>query len=283
MAIVNFIPEVWSAKLKVALEKSLVYGAAGVINRAYEGDISNYGDTVHITNLVEPTIGNYTAHTDITVEDVDDADTVLIINQSKYFAFEVDDVEKRQARGDVMNEQARKAGYLLKDAADQHIAGLMAAGVDAGNLIAEQTISVGTNKAYEILVNLGVTLDTDNVPTDGRWVVVTPAFHGLLLQDSRFIAAGDNQGADVRTNGHVGRAAGFSIKVSNNAPNGPGAGAGKLIIAGYEGAVTFAEQIAKTEAARVEKRFADMVKGLHLYGGKVIRPTGLAAADVIIS
>ena len=283
MAIANFIPEVWSAKLKVALEKSLVYGAAGVINRSYEGEISNFGDTVHITNLVDPTIGNYTAHTDITVEDVDDADTILIINQSKYFAFEVDDVEKRQARGDVLNEQARKAGYLLKDAADQHIAGLMAAGVDAGNLIAEQTVSVAANKAYEILVNLGVKLDEDNVPSDGRWVVVTPAFHGLLLQDSRFIAAGDAQGADVRTNGHVGRAAGFSIKVSNNAPNGPGAGAGKLIIAGYEGAVTFAEQIAKTEAARVEKRFADMVKGLHLYGGKVIRPTGLAAADVIVS
>lgn len=283
MAIANFIPEVWSAKLKVALEKSLVYGAAGVINRSYEGDISNFGDTVHITNLTDPTIGDYTKHTDITVEDVDDADTILIINQSKYFAFEVDDVEKRQARGDVLNEQARKAGYLLKDTADQHIAGLMAAGVDAGNLIAEQTVSVAANKAYEILVNLGVKLDEDNIPTDGRWVVVTPAFHGLLLQDSRFIAAGDSQGAEVRTNGHVGRAAGFSIKVSNNAPNGPGAGAGKLIIAGYEGAVTFAEQIAKTEAARVEKRFADMVKGLHLYGGKVIRPTGLAAADVIVA
>lgn len=283
MAIANFIPEVWNARLLVDLEKAHVYGAAGVINRNYEGDISQYGDTVHITSLVDPTIGNYTKHTDITVEDVDDADLTLIINQSKYFAFEVDDIEKRQARGDVMNEQARKAAYLLKDAADTHIAGLMATGVDAGNLIAEQTISATTNKAYEILVNLSVTLDEDNVPTDGRWVVVTPAFHGLLLQDSRFIAAGDNQGADVRTNGHVGRAAGFSIKVSNNAPAGPGAGAGKLIIAGYEGAVTFAEQIAKTEAARVEKRFADMVKGLHLYGGKVIRPEGLAAADVIVS
>jgi hypothetical protein len=283
MAIANFIPEVWSAKLTVALEKSFVYGAAGVVNRNYEGEIANFGDTVHITNLTDPTIGNYTAHTDITVEDVDDMDTVLIINQSKYFAFEVDDVEKRQARGDVMNEQARKAGYLLKDATDKYLAGLMATGVDAGNLIAEATISTTTNKAYEILVNLGVRLDEDNVPTDNRWVVVTPAFHGLLLQDQRFIAAGDAMGAEVRTNGHVGRAAGFAIKVSNNAPDGPGAGAGKLIIAGYDGAVTFAEQIAKTEADRMEKRFADMVKGLHLYGGKVIRPTGLAAADVIVA
>lgn len=283
MAIANFIPEVWSAKLLVGLEKAHVYGAADVINRDYEGEISQYGDTVHITNLADPTIGDYTAHTDITIEDVDDADTVLTINQSKYFAFEVDDVEKRQARGDVMNEQARKAGYKLKDISDIHIAGLMAAGVDAGNLIAEQTISEGTNKAYNILVNLGVKLTKSNVPTDGRWVVVTPDFHGLLLQDSRFIAAGDAEGATVRANGHVGRAAGFNIKVSNNAPNGPGAGAGKLIIAGYKGAASFAEQIAKTEATRKEKGFADIVKGLHLYGAKIVRPTGLAAADVIVS
>lgn len=283
MAIANFIPEVWSAKLLVGLEKAHVYGAADVINRDYEGEISAFGDTVHITNLADPTIGDYTAHTDITIEDVDDADTILTINQSKYFAFEVDDIEKRQARGDVMNEQARKAAYKLKDVSDIHIAGLMAAGLDAGNLIAEQTISAAANKAYEVIVNLGVTLDNDNVPSDGRWVVVTPAFHGLLLQDSRFIAAGDADGASVRANGHVGRAAGFSIKVSNNAPNGPGAGAGKLIIAGYKGAVSFAEQIAKTEAARKEKGFADIVKGLHLYGAKVVRPTGLAAADVIVS
>lgn len=283
MAIVNFIPEVWSAKLLVGLEKAHVYGAGDVVNRDYEGEISNYGDTVHITNLAAPTIGDYTKHTDITVEDVDDADTILAINQSKYFAFEVDDIEKRQARGDVMNEQARAASYGLKDVADTHLAGLMAAGVAAGNVIAEQTITEADNKAYNILVGLRVKLDKSNVPTDGRWVVVTPDFHGLLLQDSRFIAAGDAEGAEVRTNGHVGRAAGFSIKVSNNAPDGPGVGAGKLIIAGYKGATSFAEQIAKTEAARVEKRFADMVKGLHLYGAKVVRPTGLAAADVIVS
>jgi len=80
----------------------------------------------------------------------------------------------------------------------------------------------------------------------------------------------------------VGEAAGFSVRKSNNAPNGPGAGAGKLILAGYNGAVTYAEQINKTEASRKEKGFADIVKGLHLYGAKVIRPKGLAAADVII-
>lgn len=280
MAISNFIPEVWSAKLLTALEKSLVYAAAGVVNRDYEGEISQYGDTVHITNLVDPTIGSYTAHTDITIEDVDDATQALTITQSPYFAFEVDDIEKRQARGTVLDEQARRAAYLLRDKADQYVAGLMATGVDAGNIIAEATVTAAT--AYETLVDLGTTLTEDNVPFEGRWAIVTPKFYGLLLKDDRFVAAGDEAGAATRANGVVGSAAGLSIRVSNNAPDGPGAGAGKLIIAGTSIATTYAEQIAKVESFKMEKRFNEAIKGLHLYGAKVVRPTALAAADVIV-
>lgn len=282
MAIINFIPEVWAAELLVALEKSLVYAAPGVVNRDYEGDISQFGDTVHITNLADPTIGTYTAHTDITVEDVDDGTDALLIDQSKYFAFEVDDIEARQARngGAVLTEQARKAAYLLRDVADQYVAAQMAAGVDAGNLVAEATYT--SADAYDLLVDLAVILDEDNVPDEGRYAVVTPAFHGLLLKDDRFVAAGDPAGSATRANGMVGEAAGFSIRKSNNAPDGPGVGAGKLVFAGSPLATTYAEQIASVEAARMEKRFADMVKGLHLYGAKVVRPTALAAADVIV-
>lgn len=283
MAISAFKPEVWNANLLVALEKGHVYAAPGVVNRDYEGDIANYGDTVHITSLVEPTIGDYTPHEDIVIEDVDDVDSVLTIDQSKYFAFEVDDVEKRQALngGKVLTEQARKAAYKLRDVADAYVAGLMAAGIDAGNLIAEATLSAAAD-AYDLLVDLGTVLDEDDVPDEGRWAVVTPAFYGLLKKDTRFVGTGDAQAAATRTNGLVGEAAGFTIRKSNNAPAGPGAGAGKLVIAGYNGAVSYAEQINKTEATRKEKGFADIVKGLHLYGAKVVRPTGLAAADVII-
>lgn len=284
MAITYFVPELWSAELLVALEKAHVYAASGVVNRDYEGEISQYGDTVHVTSLAEPTIGNYVKGTDITVASLTDSDTVLTIDQAKYFAFEVDDVDQRQARsgGALLTEQARKAAYKLRDTADTYVAGLMAAGVDAGNLIAEQTVTAAS-AAYDILVDLSVRLDEDNVPDDGRWAIVTPAFYGKLLKDDRFVGSGDSAGAATRANGIVGEAAGFSIRKSNNAPNGPGAGAGKLIFAGYSGAVTFAEQINKTEAARKEKGFADIVKGLHLYGSKVVRATGLAAADVVVS
>lgn len=280
MAISKFIPEVWSAKLLLALRSAHVYAAGGVINREYEGEISDFGDTVHITSLVDPTIGDYTAHTDITVEDVDDLEQILLINQSKYFAFEVDDIEKRQAKGNVLTAQAQAAAWKLRDVADRYVAGLMATGVAAQNVIAETTVT--KDNAYDILVDLGTRLDEANVPTENRWAVLTPKYHGLLLKDSRFIAAGDAQGASVRTNGVIGEAAGFSLRKSNNVPDGPGVGAGKLIIAGNSMATTFAEQIAKTEAARRELRFADMVKGLHLYGGKVVRPEALAAVDAII-
>jgi N4-gp56 family major capsid protein len=282
VAITNFIPEVWSSELLVALEKAHVYAASGVVNRDYEGEISNAGDTVRITSLNEPTVGTYTAHTDITIEQLTDTQQTLLIDQAKYFAFILDDLERRQSvdGGTLMTEQARKAAYKLRDTVDTFVAGLMAAGVDAGNLVAEATVPAA--EVYDLLVDLSVMLDEDNVPEDGRWAVVTPAMHGALLKDSRFVAAGDAAGSAARMNGRVGEAAGFSIRKSNNVPNGPGAGAGKLLIAGYSGAVTFAEQINKVEATRKEKGFGDILKGLHLYGSKVVRPTGLVAADVIL-
>src|SRR5688500_297072 len=94
MAIANFIPEIWSAQLLLSLKKRHV--AAALVNRDYEGEISRQGDTVHVTNLTAPTIGNYTKHTDISVEDIDDGTAALTIDQAKYFAFEVDDIEKVQ-------------------------------------------------------------------------------------------------------------------------------------------------------------------------------------------
>src|SRR5690606_25295609 len=237
--------------LLVALEKSLVYAAPGVVNRDYEGEISQFGDTVHVTTLADPTVGTYTPHTDITIEDVDDSGQTLLIDQAKYFAFEVDDVERRQARngGAVLTEQARKGAYKLRDTADQFVATTMAAGVAGSNVIGEQTINDPT-AAYDLLVDLSVMLDENNVPEEGRWVIVTPAFHGLLRKDDRFIATGDAQAAAVRTNGIIGEAAGFTVRKSNNAPDGPGEGAGKLIIAGYVGATSYAEQINSVEATR---------------------------------
>jgi hypothetical protein len=285
MATTNFVPDIWSARILTALSRKAVAG--GIVNRDYEGDVKRSGDSVKITSFVDPTIGSYTVHTDITVEDIDDATRSLLIDQQKYFAFELDDVERAQVvnAGAAMAEVTKRAAYGLANTLDAFLLTTLAAGASASapdNQVAEATISTVTD-AYVALVDWGVLLDNADTPEDERFVVVTPAFYGKLLKDDRFVKAGDAQSAATRENGYVGQAAGFNIYKSNNLPAGPGAGAGTSMIAGHRSACTLAEQIVSVEGARMEKRFADMVKGLHVYGAKVTRPTCLVSADVIVS
>lgn len=281
MAITNFVPEVWSAQLLTSLKSALVYGGPNVVNRNYEGDIANAGDTVNITSITRPTIGTYTAHNDITIEDVDDATRALVIDQSKYFAFEVDDIEARQAFGGVMDEAAVEAAYGLRDTADAYLSDLMATEVDAGNDITSAAISTPA-EAEQALVDLKTTLDEDDVPMQGRFAVISPAVEALLLRSDLFVPFNTSGSDDALRNGVIGRAFGFNLSTSNQAP-AAAVGAGTKIIAGHPIATTYAEQINKVEAFRLEKRFADGLKGLHLYGAKVVRPTALAVIDTTIA
>src|SRR6185369_10780853 len=135
MAIIRFRPEIWAAELLVALRKRLVYAGPGVVNRDYEGEISQAGDTVRITSISDPTVSSYTANsTVIAPEELTDAQRTLVIDQAKYFAFFVDDVDARQAKGNVIPEAMRRAAYKLADQADQFVAGLYT-GIQAANAV----------------------------------------------------------------------------------------------------------------------------------------------------
>lgn len=286
MAITKFVPEVWAAQLLSVLAKSLVYAGAPCVNRNYEGEISAFGDTVHIASVADPAIVDYTKDTDLNVEVLTDSEQLLTIDQAKAFAFEIDDIDMRQARsgGALMSEAAQRAAFGLRDKADGYVAGLMKAGVGAkiDDGTTAITISTTATDAYDkVLVPMSVKLDEANVPTEGRFVVVTPAFYGKLLLDGRFIKANES-GTSALHNGVVGDAAGFRILKSNSAPAGTIAST-KALIAGSSIATSYAEQISKVEAFRPEKRFADALKGLHLYGGKVVRPEALVSADVTVS
>lgn len=285
MAVTNFVPDIWSARILTNFSKRAT--AVAVSNRDYEGDITAMGDSVKITNFTDPTIRSYTAHTTITTEAVTDATQALAIDQANYFAFVVDDVEKAQAvsGGAILAEQTRRASYGLANTLDTYVLSQMAAGASnttPDHDIAEQTISTAAG-AYDALVDWNVLLDEADVPDDGRFAVISPAFHGLLLKDSRFVAAGDDPSAATRLNGRVGMAAGLEVYKSNNLPDGPGAGAGTYQLVGYRGATTLAEQLREVEALRVEGTFGDLVRGLHLYGVKATRASGLVAADVIVA
>lgn len=273
MSIDSFVPEVWSKSLLSSLKKSLVIAAPGVVNRDYEGEISDQGDTVRINSISRPTVASYVkGTTSITPEQLTTAQRSLVVDQAKYFAFEVDDVDARQAAGNVIPEAMAEAAYALADVADQYVEGLLRAG--AANSLSTVQID-GAADAYDLLlIPLKVELDEANVPTQGRYCLIPPWIHGRLLGDSRFIDMSASGMGDALSNGIVGRAAGFELRVSNNLPLITGDD--YSVIAGHPSACSYAEQINKTEAYRPEDSFSDAVKGLHLYGAKVVRPTAVA-------
>jgi N4-gp56 family major capsid protein len=282
MAVTNFVPDIWSAKLLVALRKAHVAG--NLVNRDYEGEIKREGDSVKITSINDVTIGTDPAHTDITVEDIDDATRSLIIDQSKYFAVELDDIEAAQQKKggkSALDQAVDNAAYQLRDVSDAHLLSVMSlAAQGTGNDLGTVAIHTTKRNLYDAFVDLSVLLDEANVPEEDRFAVVKPSLYGRILKLDEFISAGDALGAATRTNGFVGEVAGLSIYKSNNMPAVTDAAAtGGAVIAGSRIATTFAEQIVSVEAARMEKRFADMVKGLHVYGSKVVRPTALATVE----
>ncbi|MFC8494717.1 P22 coat protein - protein 5 domain protein [Streptomyces sp. NPDC057235] len=283
MTVRNFVPEIWSSRLLVATRKALVYAAPNVVNRDYEGDISEAGDTVRITSVSRPAIGTYVpGSTVITPEKLNTAQRTLVVDQSKYWAFSVDDVDKRQAKSNLIPQAMSEAAYGLADIMDQYVAGLYTQ-IAAGNFLNAQGSPIDTYTSpkdfYDkVLVPLRTRLQKSSVPTTGRYVIVPPEAYASLLLDDRFIQA-DSAGTDAGLrNGLVGRAAGFDIYESNNCP--VPTGDTTVVQAGVKEAITFAEQINKTEAYRPESSFSDAVKGLALYGAKVIRPDHLAAAFV---
>lgn len=282
MSIQNFRPEIWSANLLVATRKALVYGDC--VNRDWEGEIAESGDTVRITSIGRPQIKTYVPNnTSITPDEVNDSQRTLVVDQSKYFAFAVDDIDARQAKGNVIPQSMDEAGYGLADVIDQFIAQNMYLGVQNANQLGAITIAANTPTDFydKVLVPLKIKLDLANVPTAGRWITVRPEAHGALLRDARFIRANESGTTEGLRNGVVGRAAGFDIKVSNNAPNTTGSE--YVAIAGTNAAYTFAEQLNKVEAYRPQSSFSDAVKGLALYGGKLVRPDFLASALVTVS
>jgi hypothetical protein len=273
----NFIPQIWSARLLANLNRAQIYTQDGIINRDYEGDIAEAGDTVRINSIGRVTISNYAKNTDINApETLQDAQTVLTINQGKYYNFQIDDVDKAQQKPKVMDSAMGEAAYGLRDAADSYVAGLytdIAANNWLGSDASPRTGYTAAN-VYEWLVDLGTVLDENNTPTDGRWCIIPPFIEGYLQKDDRFVKAGTTATDQVLRTGEIGTAAGFRLLKSNNVPNV--SGTKYKVIAGHAVAWSFAEGVVKTEAYRPEKRFADAVKGLYLYGAKVTRPDAMA-------
>lgn len=288
MAITAFIPELWSSEILMALRAQLVFAQQGLINRDYEGEISQAGDTVHIITVGDPGVRDYLVGTDITWDALSDSDLTLTVDQKKYFAFTVDDVNKRQAAGDFAAAAGVNAAFGMAEVVDTFVSGLMAAAVPAGNQLSTGVAplalaSASPNEAYDnLIVPLRTRLSKSKVPVAGRWLTVNSDVYGLLLRDSRFIKVNESGTDAGLRNGIVGRIAGFDGYESQTLPVDV-TSSDPVVLAGHPMATTFADQLVETEAVRLQNAFGDGIRGLHVYGGKVLRPTALASAVVAIS
>lgn len=283
MALNNFIPQIWSARLLKNLNEAHVF--ASLVNRDYEGEIKNVGDTVKINAIGRVSIGSYTKNSNISAaETLTDAQTTLEITQANYFNFQIDDIDRVQQKPKVMDEAMREAAYGLSKEVDVALAGLYSVADNEiggdGQTAKKGAVLTAGSALYDYLVDLKVALDENNCPDDGRrWVVVPAWAHGVLLKDSRFVNATE-MGNQIRMNGLVGKAAGLNVYMSNNITDDEQATPTYRILAGHPMAVAYAEQISSVEPYRPESRFADAVKGLLVWGYKAIRPQLLATLYV---
>lgn len=286
MAISNFIPEYWATQVEGKLRAALVYGQPGITNHNYEGEIRQAGDTVRISQYGEVSIFDYVRNQDMPdPEELSDSQKTLVIDQQKAFNFQVDDVDAAQATESAMPAAMESAAYGLAEDVDLHLAGQMVAG--AGIVIDPADLAAGGSFYKDVALPARTACARANLPAMGRFMILPPEVVAYALDDDRVLQATDYQPV---LNGEIGRCAGFRLLESNNVPvhgndedgdsaTDPTAGYYKISF-GISQATSMANQVNSVEAYRMEKRFADAVKGLHVYGSKVLHSDRLGLIEV---
>lgn len=267
MAITHFIPELWSAQmLEVWWNESVL---AALVNREYEG-LATKGNTVHISGVVAPTIKDYKAAGRLTSADaISDTGVDLLIDQEKSFDFYVDDIDRAQAAG-TLEAYTTAAGQGLSADTETFISNLLIQnGTDSDTTITSPTDG---DDAFDIIADLRKQMNKNKVPADNRVLVVNAEFERLLLgansKLTTYELAGDTAGL---RNATLGQILSFRTLITNYLP----AQDEPQAVAFNTRCVAFVSQIDSTEGMRAIDKFADRVRGLHVYGGKVVRPEGV--------
>ena len=268
MAITNFIPQVWSARLQDNLQHALVFG--NLCNRNYEGDIAQWGDTVHINTLNDITVKPYDPVAGIDdPEQLSGSDIILTIDHGTYYNFYINDVDAVQAHADLMDAAMRNAAYRLAVNTEAYLLGVIRGNTQ--NKLTKPMPTVENGKLYELLLEIKSNFDMHGVPRHDRKLILPPTLESMLLMDNRFIT-GSSAASVHLEEGCIARALGFDIYTSPDLEN--------EIIAMIPDAVTFASQISKVEAYRPEKGFSDGMKGLCLCGAKVLIPSAVCVYTI---
>jgi hypothetical protein len=277
MTFTNFIPRVWNAVLLEEFRQAAVFAA--LTNREYEGDAQK-GNSVRINTAVPVEVKNYKKTVggkqvrETTPDDVTTTFLDLNIDQEKVFDFLVDDIDRRQAAGNV-SAFARSAALGLQEDADKWIAAQMIAGAATGNKLTGALTDNGKD-VWSKIRDMRLKLNKAKVPVSERYLVVNADFEALLLgHDSKLTAVelAKETPSGLR-DGYLGRVLGFQVFTSENLP---GSDTNKAqAVAFHKSAFGYVSQISQTEPMRAEKQFSDRLRGLHVYGGVTIRESGIA-------
>lgn len=280
MAINNFIPTVWSETLYKELDKE--YVGVKNCNRDFEGDIRAKGDTVKICGVGNVTVFDYTKNTDMSApETLSDNTRSLTINQAKAFNFQIDDIDRAQQSPKIMSEAMRKAASALSDAADSYVYSLYT-GISEANTITKTGFEY--TDVLDTLIEARKKLLSNNVSNGTEtFLEVSPDIAALILK-AKILQSDANE--NILECGYLGSFVGFKVFVSNNvatAVNSTDSKTYHKCIVRTKRAISFAEQLSEINAYRPEKRFADAVKGLHLYGAKIVYPKEILLLDISLT
>ncbi|GAA1513772.1 hypothetical protein KTJ89_11300 [Brevibacterium sediminis] len=267
MAITNFIPEIWSAKMLTEFRHTAVW--AGLTNREYEGDLRS-GNKLHITSPVPIAIKDYKAANRTTSADaISDTGIELDVDQEKNFDFYVDDIDRAQAAGN-LNEYTKSAADGLVEDADKFLAALA---VTNGTAVTPGAPATDAKTAWNVLRDLVKALNKAAVPKENRVFVANAEFEALLFEhDSKMTNADQSGTTEGLRNASLGKILRLDGYGSENLPETDA----PQVVAMHRSSLAFVSQIQKTEAMRAENKFADRLRGLHVYGAKVVRPKAIA-------
>ena len=270
----NFSPKIWAKQINRELERAMVF--AEDCNRQYEGDVRQMGDTVKVLGVGKPTITKQVGGS-IVLKDpeaVEDTSVDMVINRVAYFNYLVDDIDRRQAVGGLMDALSAESSEGTANAMDEDIAAL-AGTADAPKLFKSTTAITVDNILKQIDLGVQKLMENDVKPETKIVITVPPWFKTILRQ--AYVQLDTNNSAMLK-NGRVGQYDNVIVKMSNNCHRN--SDKGHDIMLRTQRAVAFANPLTHVEPYRPEKRFADAVKGFVLYGTKIVRPKEMIVLNV---
>ena len=267
MSVSNFIPTIWSDKvLEAYAEDSVIRPLANI---SYEGEISQYGDTVKINSINDFSTSSYAGS--VTYSEVDDASLILQIDQKKYVAKKMDDIDKAQIKPKLMSQISRNFGRaFIADVETRLASHYSDAGITSGSTGSPTAIT--SANIISTIGDIAISLDENEVPDDGRVAIVPP----WLAQ--KMVLAGvirDTDNSEVLSAGYIGQFQGFQVYKSNRVAKSGTTWYAPMFFRRND-TIAIAEQIVEMEALRLENQFGDGLRSLMVYGSKVVRPESLA-------